>query len=139
MVSNKNSKISGNSPYHDKSYLPKFLLKDDKNNYCSVRNAKTSFIEFDFEKEYFFIQFYIIFKHKKENKPKNYNIEFYDNKKRIIRTINFTTDENNISETKGIWEKARYLKLNLTSRYEGDYFEISYIGFIILNLYSIES
>ena len=129
--------ISNSSPTYNNLYVPETLFKNNGYYYCSCKYAINPFIEFDFKEEFYFFSFDITYENSRSNKPKNYNIEFYDNKKRKINTIEFISEKDKNSESNFINEKARYLKLNLTSNYGGNYFEIKKINFSVLNFFSL--
>ena len=124
--------VTDNSKVYNYNYHPSYLFDNYNYSYyyCSYDN-KEQFFKLDFSKEYNFIEFTIKYdKAQKENMPKKYNVELYDNENQKINVFEFCVDDNKIKEEiKSLGCKARYIHFILKENFGGDYFVIKKLEF----------
>ena len=124
--------VMDNSKVYSYYYNPSYLFDNYNYSYyyCSYDN-KEQFFKLDFSKEYNFNEFRIKYdKAQKENTPKKYNLELYDNDYKKINVFEFCTSNNEIKEEiKCLGFKARYIHFILKENFGGNYFVIKKIEF----------
>ena len=132
LIVGKDFKVIECSAFYEnkEKYGPSMLFRKES-YYCSSEGT-VHFFELDFLKEYFFFGFRIEFHGGFiECIPKNYNIQLYDEKKRAIRELAFTSDIKHLYENKIIDEKARYIRFIFINNFDGKYIIIKRIKFTI--------
>ena len=131
--------ISDYSDIYTDSYHPKYLFTKDDYYYCSG-NGNNHFIEFDFSKEYYFIEVKITFSEKyKSCKPKICKIQIFDMKKRLTQETKFVCELEDKYICMELFKvKARYIKFIFTENLGGGYIVIKKMEFYRYNLASIE-
>ena len=120
------------SGIYDDWYHPKNLFIE-KSYYCSKKGTK-QYIEFEFDDEYYFLKFEIIF-HEKYNDciPNYYSIKINDFKKRRINSLVYETKKNVLNYIENIDEKCKYIRFNFNDNYGGDFIIIKKMKFFIIS------
>ena len=119
------------SPYYknDSDYSPSSLFSDNSYFYNSTKGNE-HYIEFEFDKEYFFSDVKMTFVEKyKDCIPYIISLQIFDNKKRVINENVITTKNDKLSFNIIINEKARYMKFSFLGNYGGEYIIIKKMEF----------
>jgi len=119
------------SPYYknDYDYSPSSLFSDNSYFYNSSKGNE-HYIEFEFDKKYFFSDIKMTFIDKyKDCIPYIISLQLFDNKKRMINERVITTQNDKLSFNIIINEKARYIKFSFLENYGGEYIIIKRIEF----------
>ena len=128
------------SKYEGKEKYAPINLLSEKSYYCS--NSKSNeFLEFEFEKKYFFNRFIISYIDKYEKtRIKKFQISFLDEKRNIISfQVHSVNDIKPYNITGDLNDIAKYIRLDLLENFGGDYFCIRRIRFFADITYSIKN
>ena len=124
-------KIIEHSKILKNEYHPSMLFSD-KSYYSSDKGSK-HYIYMDFSKDYYFVNFDIIFHEKYlDCSPKKYIVQLYDSKKREINKLIFISKEKVLNDVKNLNEVARYIKFNFTENFGGKNIVIKNMKFKII-------
>ena len=111
------------SPYYknDSDYSPSVLFSD-KSHYYNSAKVNEHYIEFEFDKEYFFSDVKMEFVEKYKNCiPYIISLQIFDNKKRMTNENVITVENDKLICNIIINEKARYIKFSFIGNYGGEY------------------
>jgi len=106
-------------------------LFTDNLYYCSYY-GKVQNLKFTFDDEYYFTNIKFEFHEDFLNcRPKKFSIEISDKKRRCIKTIKIEDEDhnNNLSETVNLNESGKYIELNISDNYGGQFIIIKRIYF----------
>ena len=128
------SKIMG---IYGEDYLPSMMFNSDS-YYCSKKSYDQHF-EFDFKKEYYFLQIEMIFHEDyKDCMPRTYTIQFFDKNKTEINEYIFVNDnKKNLKVINDMNESARFMRFNFIDNFGGEYIIIKNMKFKTSELYDI--
>ena len=129
--------MTTSSSIYDTKYDANNLFKEYL-YYCSDY-GKVQNLKFTFDDEYYFTNIIFEFHEDYLNcRPKKFNIEISDKKRRCINSIKIENENNNgnLTETINLNESGKFIELNISDNYGGQFIIIKRIYFnaIIINI-----
>ena len=116
-------------------YNPPNIFANSELYYCTSSNSPNQYIHFDFEKEYNFYYFKIIYPEKETKcRLKQYLVELYDDEHRKTNEILYNIeDKDKSSDIQIIGDKARYIYFIFKENFNGNYFIIKNLEFYTID------